>query len=169
MKQNRGQATIEFLFTYGWAILIILIVALVVWQMGLFNIGGRVQPGSSGFWGVTPSNDMAYSDDGGDGMLIMAINNQVGANVTLKNITARIQGDRYTANNINQVISTGETFKWTSPSGWVAEDGATRIPMLPRGSSFNFFITINYTDSRTSEGYSSSGWVWGNVEEQGAA
>jgi len=34
---NKGQAATEFLMTYGWAILAIVIVAAVLWNMGVFK------------------------------------------------------------------------------------------------------------------------------------
>ncbi len=36
-KQRKGQAATEFLMTYGWAILAIVIVAAVLWNMGVFK------------------------------------------------------------------------------------------------------------------------------------
>jgi len=33
----KGQATMEYLMTYGWAILIIIVVIGVLWKMGVFD------------------------------------------------------------------------------------------------------------------------------------
>ncbi|RLG18950.1 hypothetical protein DRN67_03725, partial [Candidatus Micrarchaeota archaeon] len=41
--KNRGQAAIEYLSTYGWAVLVIaLVLAALVW-LGVFNVQGQVQ------------------------------------------------------------------------------------------------------------------------------
>ncbi len=47
----RGQSALEYLVTYGWAILAIVIVAALLWAMGIFNPGGLVGSGNkaSGF------------------------------------------------------------------------------------------------------------------------
>ncbi|MGC8572106.1 MAG: LamG-like jellyroll fold domain-containing protein [Candidatus Micrarchaeia archaeon] len=47
-KQKKSQSAIEYLMTYGWAILIIAVVIVVLFHMGIFNTntGPRAQPGS---------------------------------------------------------------------------------------------------------------------------
>jgi len=50
----------EYLMTYGWAILVVIIVGVVLWQMGIFNPSGGTAPGSKGFGSVRP-NDWACS------------------------------------------------------------------------------------------------------------
>jgi hypothetical protein len=42
----------EYLMTYGWAILVVIIVGVVLWQMGIFNPSGGTAPGSKGFGSV---------------------------------------------------------------------------------------------------------------------
>jgi hypothetical protein len=39
----------EYLMTYGWAILVVLVVGAGMWRMGVFSLGGSVAPTSSGF------------------------------------------------------------------------------------------------------------------------
>ena len=58
---KKGQAATEFLMTYGWAILAIVIVAAVLWNMGIFKSSCtatapvQVFPaGSQGIWAATP-------------------------------------------------------------------------------------------------------------------
>jgi uncharacterized protein (UPF0333 family) len=89
MKENRGQVALEFLLTYGWAVLILTVVALLLWQMGLFNITGKVQPGTSGFWGVAPYEDFAYNKGK---TLRIPISNRIGANITILGINVTFQG-----------------------------------------------------------------------------
>jgi hypothetical protein len=49
----RGQAALEYLMTYGWAILVIMIVGAYLWQMGIFGQQSIV-PGCSGFSQIRP-------------------------------------------------------------------------------------------------------------------
>jgi uncharacterized protein (UPF0333 family) len=49
---KKGQGAMEYLMTYGWAILVVIIVGVVLWQMGIFNPSGGTAPGSSGFGSV---------------------------------------------------------------------------------------------------------------------
>jgi hypothetical protein len=46
----------EYLMTYGWAILVVIIVGVVLWQMGIFNPSGGTAPGNSGFGSVRPQD-----------------------------------------------------------------------------------------------------------------
>ena len=50
MNSRKGQAAVEYLMTYGWALLAIVIVAGVLWGMGLF--GGSCSTSSRGFAGT---------------------------------------------------------------------------------------------------------------------
>ncbi len=36
---EKGQGAMEYLMTYGWAILVVMIVGIVMWQLGIFNMG----------------------------------------------------------------------------------------------------------------------------------
>jgi hypothetical protein len=40
--KNKGQTAMEYLMTYGWAILIIIVVVAALYAMGIFNIKGGV-------------------------------------------------------------------------------------------------------------------------------
>ena len=37
-KGRRSQSALEYMMTYGWAILIIVIVAVILYSMGIFNL-----------------------------------------------------------------------------------------------------------------------------------
>lgn len=46
---RKGQAAMEYLMTYGWAILIVIVVVAALYAMGVFKIGGTMQPCSPCF------------------------------------------------------------------------------------------------------------------------
>ena len=37
MRQRKGQSLTEYLMTYGWAVIALVVVACVMWNMGLFG------------------------------------------------------------------------------------------------------------------------------------
>jgi hypothetical protein len=39
---RKGQTAMEYLMTYGWAILIIMIVVVVLFYLGVFNLGSTI-------------------------------------------------------------------------------------------------------------------------------
>ena len=49
VKSKRSQSALEYMMTYGWAILIIVIVAVILYSMGIFNPSSNVTFTSSGF------------------------------------------------------------------------------------------------------------------------
>ncbi len=49
MLTKKGQSALEYMMTYGWAILIIVIVAVILYSMGIFNPASSITTTSSGF------------------------------------------------------------------------------------------------------------------------
>lgn len=46
---KKGQAAMEYLMTYGWAILIVIVVVAALYAMGVFRLGGTTTPCSPCF------------------------------------------------------------------------------------------------------------------------
>ncbi len=46
---RKGQSALEYMMTYGWAILVIVIVAAVLYSLGIFSPSSSVGTGSTGF------------------------------------------------------------------------------------------------------------------------
>ena len=57
-KSKRSQSALEYMMTYGWAILIIVIVAVILYSMGIFNPSSSVTFTSSGFSPFTVSSSL---------------------------------------------------------------------------------------------------------------
>jgi len=51
---SKAQGAMEYLMSYGWAILVIMAVGGVMWQLGVFNVGGSVPPTATGFQALKP-------------------------------------------------------------------------------------------------------------------
>jgi uncharacterized protein (UPF0333 family) len=71
MRTNKGQAAMEFLMTYGWAILIVVIAVAALAAFGVFNPGQfaqeRCQGSATGFacsglaaYSLTPDNQIRF-------------------------------------------------------------------------------------------------------------
>jgi len=52
--ERKGQGAMEYLMTYGWAILVVMIVGVVLWQLGIFGGGPGAVNTASGFGKVKP-------------------------------------------------------------------------------------------------------------------
>ena len=53
VKSKRSQSALEYMMTYGWAILIIVIVAVILYSMGIFNPSSSLVSTVTGFDGFT--------------------------------------------------------------------------------------------------------------------
>ncbi|MFH1788250.1 MAG: hypothetical protein ABH834_02570 [Candidatus Altiarchaeota archaeon] len=147
---SKGQAAIEFIMTYAWVILIISIVLVVVWQLGLLDLGGSIEPGSMGFWGVTPE-DYRMTEAG---TLTLSLANYIGANLTIDSISANQSTLHVTAPLTGVVLEPGE-LENVNVAGLKTGKG---------GKKFEVLLSIDYTDSRTGNQHKSSGRVWGSYE-----
>jgi hypothetical protein len=49
LSDKKAQSALEYMMTYGWAILIIVIVAVILYSMGIFNPSSSITATSSGF------------------------------------------------------------------------------------------------------------------------
>ena len=52
---RKGQSALEYMMTYGWAILVIVIVAAVLYSLGIFSPSSSIGTGSTGFAPFTAS------------------------------------------------------------------------------------------------------------------
>ena len=81
----KGQTAIEYLMTYGWAILIILIVAGVLAYYGIFAPAGFLVPASSGFAQVAVVSPWDLNA-AGDRRIVLE--NRVGSKINITGIYA---------------------------------------------------------------------------------
>jgi hypothetical protein len=169
LRSRRGQGSLEFLMTYGWVLLIILVVMTVMWQWGLFSLSQKTDPGSFGFWGVNipQGNEFILH---GDGTLEVALTNTVGANVTVQYVNATIE-KQFVA-----CVTCGGSpclyLPGTATANCVIPPGQTRTLRLQNnnwintpGKRFEATVTIIYNDTRTDGNiYQSSGRLWSSIE-----
>ena len=83
-KGKRSQSALEYMMTYGWAILIIVIVAVILYSMGIFNPSSSISTTITGF-SSTPVSSAIFTDNGG---LSLSVQNSVGYPIEITNITA---------------------------------------------------------------------------------
>jgi len=151
MKQF-GQSAAEFLMTYGWALILIMVVSVVAYQLGLFSIAGDVEPGATGFWGMVPT-DFRFSAGSGD--LDVSVTNNLGAGVTVSRFSYVIHSGSKEYARAQFDLNAGESniLEFMNIGG-----GDT-------GGRFDVQLEIIYVDTRTGKTHSSSGKIWGAYEE----
>jgi hypothetical protein len=143
----KGQTAIEYLMTYGWAILIILIVAGVLAYYGIFAPAGFLGPTARGFGQVQVLNP--WSLTAANGALTLNLENRVGGTiqVTAINYTLTNGGSgSYTSNTLlcpNGCIDTSTNLTSGSKAVFVATPTAGPSG-ITSGSTYTATVTIAY-------------------------
>ncbi len=131
--KEKAQSAMEYLMSYGWAILIVVILAAAFYGLGLFNpmtFAGRTV---TGFQVLGTPVDWELKSANGNLVLKLA-NGRLSTPVTIRTITATI-GDQSTSYD---------------PPGLVIEPGASSevsfpiTPVLEPGSTYSVKIAIVY-------------------------
>jgi hypothetical protein len=146
---RKGQAGLDFLMTYGWALLLIVLVVGALFALGIFDIGSFTGSRASGFsqvgvtgWSLAPN-----------GTLSIKFRNQVGSpiNVTAVNST-------YASTTVNYGTQVNIANGQQSGSVNVGAFG-TQSP----GSSYSVSVKITYMDLNTGFNYTDAGTLTGKV------
>jgi len=160
--RRRGQGSLEFLMTYGWVILILLVALVVMWQWGLFSLGQKVEPGSFGFWGLTVQSGTEFILHE-NGQLDVGLVNGVGANVTVLYANVTISTLKVDTTPCDDGTVTPSCLLRPGERGVLTVTNANWG--LTAGQRFEAAISLGYNDTRTGPYvYQSSGRIWGNIE-----
>jgi hypothetical protein len=127
---NKGQGAMEYLMTYGWAILVVMIVGVVLWQLGVFN-PGTGQATVIDFYKIKPlsSGDVKLvgGPTGGDCNLTGVFINAAGTSIGLTQVGLNFQNPPVGTNNC---VVTAQ-----SPGGdRTAMDGTTSLTVGQGGT-----------------------------------
>jgi hypothetical protein len=136
MRKTRGQASLEFMMTYGWAILVI-----------------GTKSSYMGFWGVMPI-DFSYKSNGT--LKLSLQNNIIDGSINITDINVSAQGIPSGESSINRWLTPGQLISWEKQVS-SAEN---------QGNAYSILLTITYWDNRTGPAtfFKSSGTLQGTVE-----
>lgn len=160
MKEGslRAQAAMEYLMTYGWAILVIMALGVVLWQMGVLSTTS-VTAGKSGFTDISPLDWQAKSDD--TIRIILANNADSRQNVTSVSVKVSAGGSgtcSYSGSSpsLPFVIKPGETKDLSTFTGCSITEAV--------GEYYRLDVTVGYTSPASSITHTSVGKVWGPLD-----
>src|SRR3989338_5866650 len=113
--KKKGQAAMEYLMTYGWAILIVIIVAAALWALGVFNPSTWTQAAATGFAGFgVPNGGWQVNSTGA----LVVLKNSAGANVRVTAITATYGSNTWTnASAVSDMAANGQSTIYLVGSG----------------------------------------------------
>jgi hypothetical protein len=149
-EDGRGQGALEYLMTYGWAILVILVVGVALWQMGVFS-PPATQPGCSGFSQLMPLDSQFKGTE-----LIVVLSNDAGTKLNIIDTNATIGSDSDTgfALDAGTLMRPGLSQKVTYTFG----------SAKTKGEYYRAAITLVYNNTMSNIIHRSSGYCWGTVE-----
>jgi hypothetical protein len=133
-KGKRSQSALEYMMTYGWAILIIVIVAVILYSMGIFNPSSSITTTITGFQslGVTQA---ACINSVNNQILELYVTNNVGYPINLTKINVTGNNGVTVTQDIGSLLYAGH-----SSSFYV--NGACN----KSSSSYSGSVTITYME-----------------------
>src|SRR5271157_919763 len=154
-ESKRGQTSLDFLMTYGWALLLIVIVVGALFALGIFNVGSFVGQRATGF----PQVGVDAWNINSIGTLTLRLQNFAGTDirVTGVNVTYGTIAFSYPISNVSIPNSrTSDAF----PVG--------NITGLSPGQYYTLPLRITYTDPNNFV-YTETGTISGTVGAGAAA
>ena len=155
-KTKRSQSALEYMITYGWAILIIVIVAVILYSMGIFNPSSSISTTVTGFAGLGSVSAQCFPGGG----LVLSLGDSLGVPIQITKITTTNQNGKLVSVNFSSIISA------SGLSYFVLADSCSNNS----GMSFSNKISVMYKEpGQPLPGpYISSGAITGKTISQGA-
>ena len=154
-KRKKGQAALEFLMTYGWAILAAIIVIGVLAYFGVYSPGKFAPeavvvnpPFYANAWSVV-------ADDGGASKVSLEVRNNGGEKLTIK----RIELANSESNGISGICDAGNDVNLVISAGELKTLSVNCILPLADGKTFKADVIITYTKSGSNLDIKSQGTV----------
>jgi len=153
MGFRKGQAALDFLMTYGWAIALVVIIAAVLFALGIFNVSNFTGNKAAGFSGVSVQGwELSTA-----GTMTMKVSNQVGSQISLTGIAVTIGQNTSTVSGLPVNLNVGQS---TATLTTAADAfGANQVP----GTGYTASVVINYTDQTSGFPYTTSGTLTGKI------
>jgi len=144
---KKGQAALDFMMTYGWAILLVVIIAVALFAMGIFEPANFIGNKAAGFGGVVPTGWQLNQA----GTFTIKVTNTVGKPIRLDSINVTIGSSsvNVAVTNITIPVGEGSTLLTSTTGAFGAQ--------APGG--YTAKVSIQYTDLNEGFPYVSSGTI----------
>ena len=153
MNSRKGQAALDFLMTYGWAIALVVIIAAVLFALGIFDVSNFTGSRAAGFSGVAVTGWNMNAA----GTMSLKFANQVGQRISIDTVNVTIGNTSIVTALPAAPLNTGQTSETLST---VSNFGTQAV-----GSGYTAKVVISYTDRSSDFDYSSSGTLTGKATE----
>ena len=125
MKMKKGQGAFEYMMSYGWAVLVIVVLAVVLWNLGVFNPSQATQ--ATGFSVIRPvAWNFQGAGFGGSNNLYVSNATVAFSNIAGVDLTLAINGTRNSNTTIIKFSKPGASLcGWYNSTAVVDEVGNT--------------------------------------------
>lgn len=155
---RKGQAAMEFLMTYGWAILVVLVVIGALAYFGVLSPGKLLPRKCDLPSGLVCVDHRVVNNALGDS-ITLRVNNAMGADISITSIT--FTGDL--AGETCNIVTAATT--WTAgEEKAVTGSGAGCTITTPAGSRIRGKLTVTYQNLQTTLSHTVSGLLVTDVE-----
>jgi uncharacterized protein (UPF0333 family) len=137
---SKGQSAMEYLMTYGWAILVIMVVGIAMWNLGIFNMGSSTVS-ATGFGKIKPQ--LAATGYSSEGKFTIVLTNTVGTRIVLSEvgITDHLGNTMGCGDSYGENSCCAESIQIFLEKGFIANSGEI---IIPPGENFPIIITAGH-------------------------
>lgn len=154
---KRGQAAMEYLMTYGWAILIVIIAIGALYALGVLNPATWSRDTAAGFGNIGIPSQGGWQLKS-DGTFTVQLSNNVGSAINITAVTVTADGTTCSPVLVNNA---------TVPSGTIATGADVTITAdcgtKTSKEAYSAVTTIAYTNQKSGLEFGDQGTVTGKV------
>ena len=134
----KSQSALEYMMTYGWAILVVVIVAGVLYSLGIFSPASSLSSTVTGFSNL----GSVTGECAANGILRISLGDSTGYPINITGVTAKSSTDQISTFKPNSTVDPNPIIQPTS----------TYIFSVPNicpaaGSRYSLAVTVNYVNS----------------------
>ncbi|MGC8533545.1 MAG: YncE family protein [Candidatus Parvarchaeum sp.] len=103
IESKRSQSALEYMMTYGWAILIIVIVAVILYSMGIFSPSSSISSTVTGFSNLGSVTATCIPNQG----LFLVIGDSIGYPIEITQLNVTFSGKLFVTNQSSVIMPAG--------------------------------------------------------------
>ncbi len=134
---HKSQSALEYMMTYGWAILVIVIVAAVLYSLGIFSPASSLSSTVTGFSNLGSVTGECTAN----GILRISLGDSTGYPINITSITAKSSTGQISTFKPNSTVDPSPIIQSTSNYIFSV---ANICPAA--GSRYSLAVTVNYTE-----------------------
>jgi hypothetical protein len=159
MSMKKAQSAMEYLMTYGWAILIVIIVAAALYALGIFNPATYTGRIPTGFTTLGAPTDWDLASDGNFSTILK---NNLASQITVFTVTATMGSNTDTWNTFN--YSGDDTYLQVGPgSTYSALPTTTGLDLGTPTSGTSYSVDVSILYNSGGFNHTETGTVTGTV------